>query len=312
MLIAVEGGDGVGKTTFATQLLDALPGLTEVKHFSPPKIDSIFTEYECFDAYTPGGGRDIVCDRLHLGELIYGPLYRDKSLLDSAGLLHVELYLRAKGCLLVHMDARDTVVYERLWGEGARGEDFLQKMHVQTVLSNYRKRVSRSLLRTLKYTDTAPANPEWTIAHARRAERAAARVAPFKSYIGYELPHLLLLGEKKGSLHLGDHAAAFVPYASTSGHYMLTGLAEAGITRIGIANALEEDLPALAAALGYPPIVALGRHADRAATKAGLRHGTVPHPQYIRRFHHPMRAEYIATIVRAADTGGDLGSWPKS
>jgi DNA polymerase III delta prime subunit len=69
----VEGPDGAGKTTYATALA-AQFGL-KVHHEGPPPADNIFGHYyQLLDRQ-----QAMVFDRLHLGELVYGPLLRGKS-----------------------------------------------------------------------------------------------------------------------------------------------------------------------------------------------------------------------------------------
>jgi deoxyadenosine/deoxycytidine kinase len=306
LIIIVEGGDGVGKTTFVEQLHEDVP-LAEVRHKSQPK-QGVFFEYEDLDDYPQYPGQDVFYDRQFVGELIYGPLYRETSLLDPAGLVHVELYLRARGALLVHMDADAQIVYDRVFLKHSRGEDFLQKMHVETVLRGYRKYMLRTRLKTL-IVNSETANPGWTCAVARRLERKVRKLRSFTTYIGYDDPSLLLVGEKRGDER---HGAAFVPYATTSGHYMLSGLLAVGLPRVGIANALEEDLPSLWETIGRPPVVALGRTAQRELKRGKIPHGVAPHPQYARRFVHKRRDDYARLILEVAQTQEDRGSWPRS
>ena len=311
MLIAVEGGDGTGKTTFCNALAELVPN-AERLHFGQPKHESIFHEYECIDDYKPGQGRHIISDRYHLGELIYGPLYRGGSKLDGPGLLHVELYLRAKGALLVHLTAAAETIYARIYDETAdRDEDFLQKMHVETVLRSYSKYTTQTRLKTLHFANGEHVGTEWTISMAKRIERRARHLASYNTYVGYEDPSLLLVGETHGRLNQG-HAAAFVPYPATSGHYLLSSLLAVGCPRIGLVNALQDDVDSLWRALGCPPVVALGRVASKELTKVGIVHGAVPHPQFIRRFHHGKSEEYGRLILKVSNTREDQGSWPTS
>lgn len=91
IFIICEGPDNVGKSTLIKNLKDHFNDYTlHTLHYSNVKQDSpeIVQEYstklytEMFDvmlnstAYNKSG---IICDRSHLGEMVYGPIYRGYS-----------------------------------------------------------------------------------------------------------------------------------------------------------------------------------------------------------------------------------------
>jgi len=136
----------------------------------------------------------------------------------------------------------------------------------------------------------------------RAAEDVAAPLAAFPSYVGPPHPDDLLLGERRlAPVYRGA-------FASTSGRYLLRALGDVDPPPpdLGLANALEEDVPALLEVLGYPRVCALGRQAQRSLQAAGVTHGAVPHPQYRRRFHHAADGEYRDAIYRALAGAEDL------
>jgi hypothetical protein len=101
-----------------------------------------------------------------------------------------------------------------------------------------------------------------------------------------------------------------MPYPGTSGHYLLSLLDPNGSCRVGLANACDVDDPiALWKTLDEPRVVALGRMASMKLTWAGVPHGTVPHPQYVRRFHHATGHLYAVLIRDVARSGEDAASW---
>jgi hypothetical protein len=132
----------------------------------------------------------------------------------------------------------------------------------------------------------------------------------FPSYLGGTRPRVLLLGEKRGGQppHHGD-TRAFTPRGSTSGRWLLESLPERLWPRVGIANALEEDLTQLYVTLRYPAVVTLGRAAHERAELAQIRHASVPHPQWVRRFHHQDLPEYGELIENVAGTDRNELSW---
>lgn len=131
-LIIVEGCDGSGKTTYVNNLVEQLPDETIVKHCGPlrrPALQEYLYPLTRRDPDAP-----FVADRWHLGEMIYGPLYRGSSQLTMAQNAYIEMYLEAQGALRVIMDTPYDTVKRRL---AIRGEDFLQEEHTRLVLDFY-------------------------------------------------------------------------------------------------------------------------------------------------------------------------------
>ena len=81
---------------------------------------------------------------------------------------------------------------------------------------------------------------------------------------------------------------------------------------MGLANAKDlgpTGIIELRHALGDPKVVALGKEAARVADSSGVPFGSVPHPQYHRRFHHMRPSLYRDAIDRAL-VGAHVTSFP--
>lgn len=74
MLILIEGHDGTGKTTLARKLVAATGA--EYLHKSAPTAPTAYAEYVA----PLEAGKSYVCDRWHLGELVYPAIYGRLSL----------------------------------------------------------------------------------------------------------------------------------------------------------------------------------------------------------------------------------------
>lgn len=304
MLIICEGVDGSGKTTLVERLANLLEGNVRVLHRGPP-TDHPLREYELdLQDYRPGSGEHVICDRWHLGELIYGPLYRGESLLEGAGQLHVEMLLQARGALLVHVDEPLDVVRERL---ATRGETYLRPEDVEWVWRQYDEVVYASHLETLD-SSSSLASITGAAAHL---ERLAAELADHPTYVGPTRPTWLLLGERRGPKH-PEFTSAFAPMPGTSGHYLLTHLPRTLRRKVGIANACEDgDLAHLHRVLGRPGTATLGQLATktaRAELPINVGIGAAPHPQYVRRFWHH-HGEAYGQVIQEALRGRDLLQW---
>jgi len=129
-----------------------------------------------------------------------------------------------------------------------------------------------------------------------------------RSYVGNPEPEVLLVGDQHNPANDISYAASFGPWAGC-GPWLLGCLAPEYWRTIGLCNAAEGNVADLWGAIGCPPTVSLGRRAQDACAVAGVSSGTVPHPQYIRRFLHGQLDAYGKLITAVAETQEDLGDW---
>lgn len=133
-IIIIEGVDGSGKSTLAQKLADASPLPVRMEHRGVPE-KKIEDEYL---APLLKVGRDelVIADRWHVGETIYGPLYRGHSELLARPLLNklIESTLDDIGAVRVILSPSLRTVKSRL---DFRGEDYLQPEHVKWVHDQY-------------------------------------------------------------------------------------------------------------------------------------------------------------------------------
>lgn len=307
MIIILEGPDGAGKTTLANQLHLLLPYSWRL-HRGPLRRDP-FDEYEAdletWDGYTP-----IICDRWHLGELIYGPILRGASQLDKVARWHIEAFLLARGALQVIITAPLAELRQRL---NARGDELVTPEMLYEISDGYFAAMEGNFLSTLICDD--PINVPSILALAADCWAHAHALRSFPSYVGSPTPRYLLLGEKRHDNTVGP---AFVPAAGTSGRFLLEHLLPAlpGDVEIGLANASEENVVDLWHSLGRPKVCALGDVAyDQVMADINERGGhafplgATAHPQFVRRFHNRSGAQYARTILSALESSEDLRSW---
>lgn len=310
MLIIVEGCDGAGKTTFVSELKRRIEARTlnrftevQVMHKGPPTQHPL-DEYETpLFQYTPSRLRTIICDRWHLGEGIYPHVLKRTTQYDRAVRRHIEMFLLSKGAYLVILQPTIETLRERVQ---RRGDDLVHVSQLSRISLEYGHAAQSSLLPT-RIIHGAPTVMDYdsVISNAETAVSIAHSLSAFTTYIGPRFPQTLLLGDRRNPPYNQQGGyPAFGPYASTSGHYLLTHLERPRL--VGIANACDvDDWRVLHAVLGRPKIVTLGALAHRAVT---IPHGAVPHPQYIRRFHHSAGGAYGAAITQASK-GDDLSKW---
>jgi thymidylate kinase len=320
-VIILEGSDLTGKSTFADVLVDLLHRRgRSAFHLKtgPPEPDADpFVEYEqrLYPFLQEPGTATAILDRWHWGELIYGPVMRGGSRIDmNSGFRHIELFLASVGAIVVWLHQPAEVLIERY---SRRGDDFVPDTQVLRQINNhYPLAAQHSILPVLALRDP-------TIEDACTALDVAADNDPYPgtrtfiqhpTYIGSQNPHYLLLGEKRGGQppHHGDRSA-FVPRSGNSGSFLLSALPEDMWPHVGIVNVCEDEDPGELDELWNlydgPNLVALGRAAHRAATRAQLEHSVIPHPQFVRRFKHGERENYGRLIRAATNKTMDRLDW---
>ncbi len=317
MLIIVEGPDGAGKTTVVemlrkeTQKMDRFAKIEVLR--KGPATQHPLDEYESpLLSYRPGGMHHIICDRWHVGEWVYPHIMGRSTQADRAVWYHVELFLQSRGALIVHMTREPGVLFSRVTD---RGDDFISPMQVVPIASAYTNMITEHVA-PIQYYISDVESVEGIILDALAQDANAVKLNGLVTYVGPPKPERLLIGDVRNGVDPlnaeGDIRPAFMPYRSTSGHYLLSLLRRSMMHGLGIINACDVDVFSEAYdILGRPPAVALGSNAYAATVFGGdLQRGItgVPHPQFIRRFHNKDTQAYEGAI-RAAFGGEDLIKW---
>lgn len=181
MLIVLEGCDCTGKTTLARQL-DTIIRETSSRpihhlHFGPPKERDPRREWlPPINDYRPGREHFII-DRLHIGDEVYGPLYRGERWLTDAGRREIDLVLYRKGAVLVHTVANADVVHERMQQpDDSPHADVMRPDWIEQVLQSYEHVIPKTgdLVPVVRY-DTTRGPSTSARAWAARAIVAAAQ-----------------------------------------------------------------------------------------------------------------------------------------
>lgn len=295
-MIILEGPDGSGKSTLAGELGGA-------RHEGPPGDVDLFRHYQMKlqeEAY-------VVHDRLFHGELVYGPVMRGRSRLTPYQARYLEYQAATYGCLMVWCDADSEVLPKR-------GDPIYQTVLASELRSRYEETRRWSRLRCHYYrSDQERADVTARAVNAK----ANPREWPHRG-VGTQAPLAVLVGEAwPGRWPVPDDPAwSSDPYrclrpfdASPSGRYLLSALERTNLgpqelyltnarkqwTRRSVAT-LREELDAL---IGEPPLVALGKEAQRELRVAGLMPrvaAVLDHPQYVSRFHHEKLEEYAMKL----------------
>lgn len=319
MLIILEGPDCAGKSTFAQRLATALRraepnSKIDVWHRGIPRWHP-FEEYiyPLLD-YRPEQNRHVICDRWHLGEVVYPSIVGRSTEQTPAVTAYIEMFLQSRGALLVHCTAsNDHLDY---CGSAREDAQEVRDLIPATTVSFFNA-VTRSLLPSVTFDVSQPDNqniPDYVkqvIGLGNDEAWFTEDLNPFTTYIGSPRPLVLFLGDRRGTAkhdvsEFGKWPA-FLPESRTSGKYLMETLTTIelrvmlhGLTlrEIGIANACDIDDPvALWHAIDEPQVVALGRKATDVCRDNNIPYRTVHHPQRRQRFHYNDRLGYLAELL---------------
>lgn len=131
-IIILEGIDGSGKSTLATRIVEYWPGTSTVIHRGP--IQSSVEEELIMPLLNLEPDELLIADRWHLSELIYGPLYRGTSQINTETMQQIEKTLHDLGAVRVVLQPPLEEVTQRLT---ERGEDFLVESDAPYVYAAY-------------------------------------------------------------------------------------------------------------------------------------------------------------------------------
>lgn len=331
MLIIIEGTDASGKSTLVAevqrQLAASYPDATvEFFHKSKPAELTrrwVLNDYVQSIEASDWSARMGVADRWHWGEATYAPLKRPATNKDGFGLLGVagwrwtELFLMSRGVAQFLLYQPLDVIEARL---ASRGDDYVSVEELESILAMYEHAlVSSSLAGVLsppaESLDTVASFATLVIDIAERMQDDYLALRQFPSYIGPRYPKVLLVGDRQNitKRYEKETKLPFMPVDGNSGEFLLSALPEEAWKVVGIVNANDIDMQTLDAlwdTIGKPPIVALGRMAERALIAADIDHYvTTYHPQHVRRFFHSEKQEYGKAIMRLAQTQGRGDKW---
>ena len=126
MLIVLEGPDGAGKTTLAKALMAGFYSkwsarTFKVEHRGPLRLNVDPVDEYTLPDYDPTDRANlVVCDRWHLSEAVYGPIYRGASRVDLG--FH-EKWLDDRGALKLYVTAPLKILTARV---SERGDDYIE------------------------------------------------------------------------------------------------------------------------------------------------------------------------------------------
>jgi thymidylate kinase len=135
LLIILEGPDGAGKSTLAREIADQLcPHVVKMLHAGPPTAHPIDEYVTPLLDYRPGAGSHIICDRWHLGEMVY-PQILERPTQWNIGIERlVHRFLRSVGACVVLLQPTLSELRTRL---DVRGDDLITSLQLEDITRAY-------------------------------------------------------------------------------------------------------------------------------------------------------------------------------
>jgi thymidylate kinase len=317
LLIIIEGPDCAGKSTLAARLADVIRSYDDemkvtLLHRGPPTGHPLDEYVAPLLSYRPGYRNHVICDRWHLGELVYPRVYRRSSAMTPGVAAYVELFLQSRGAYVVAMDCDDD--YLRACGE-YRGDPVSELELLAPANARFREVFAQTALpsTTVASGDVTELDVRAIIGEAKLIEDRVTHAlgGEYTTYVGSPRPSLLLVGDRRGiagePTDYGDWPA-FAPFSATSGDYLMTVLTQELLrvpthghllSSLAFANANDVDnIRDVWLDVGEPPVIALGVNAARKLRLSDVPvKRKIPHPQYWKRFRHHEPDVYLQQLM---------------
>lgn len=294
MLVVIEGVDKAGKSTLADRLKRELEW--PIVHFGKPGPDPAL-EYITFlkdDTH-------IICDRFYVGELIYGPLLRNKHSMTPLQIVTIERMCRKVGMILVHVDPEYGIIATRLM---LLGDDLINAEQNELAHKMFRDIMpSRNTGHIVKWSQGT------TVQHVAETIRMMVdrdillhqRAMEYCSGIGTVIGEkIVLVGEK-----LNDSTTwVGMPFDSgPSSDYLLRTMQHANVdeSKVYVTNSdkvTQKEVDFLKST-GSTKFISLGNKAHDKLKSLGISSAKVAHPGYWRRFHHYDMPKYATQLANA-------------
>lgn len=296
MGFVLEGPDGAGKTTFAKRLVENLAGY-RTEHFGPPTQPPL-EEYLHWLVDQDAKGHRMIIDRFHLGESVYGPIFRGTLGLNRYELTAIEWALMVRGYMMVHVSQPLKTLVDSL---ERRGDQMVKVNQLTKILELYWDVTQRSIMPYDSYDYNWPATLRFMLEREKAYRlRSEAYLKHMGHYWGTGClqPSVILVGEKvnpklnsKGVPFSVGKASEWLIDALTWNGWRATCYLTNAVKEDGEREMVAREVRWLQGQAKVderviPQVIALGSVAGDVLEKHKIEHSLVYHPSYHRRFNY--------------------------
>ena len=160
-VLIFEGCDASGKTTIQEILREIIRHTFLIHTSAPVKGNSKEYFYNLLDKLTDFAGiinQPLFFDRFHVGELVYGSIFRPETIDDAVKekMFRLEERLAEKEAKMVYITASPDTIVNRL---KKRGDWYVQPSDVQRILDKYEQMLAKSRLPIFRLDTTSDYTP---------------------------------------------------------------------------------------------------------------------------------------------------------
>lgn len=316
MFIAIEGSDGSGKSSLIDavkkELYNQRPDISHITlhHKGRPPEETrecLLNEYALSFENVDFQTEVHLADRWHWGERTYAPIKRPHTNIDGYGLLGVagwrwvELFMQSRGMAQFLLYQNLDTIKARV---SSRGDDFIDVSELESIYNAYNETarvavLAETILPGNSSLEDLPGFAAHIIDVAETVSKRASALRKFPQYIGAVKPKVLLITAEENT----STSLPIVPTPGSTGEWVLSSLPHDLWKTVGVVNSQSissSEMYDLHAALGNPPIAALGKSAERLILKTTIHtddYVAIQHPQLIRDHGTATEKEFGEVIV---------------
>jgi thymidylate kinase len=304
VFIIIEGADKTGKTTLANAIVERF-GCKYMHSGKPGKSPA--TEYATYALKNHGS---IVCDRFHLGELVYGPLFRGKAGISPLEFATLERILRLKQTILIQTTTDISLANKRLL-VSTQNEMVDQTQNAKAVVA-FNKIINQSNVQhIIKYDGSTRQNLNDVLDQIESlkdlVEKDQAVIRKVCTGIGTPTgKKIVFVGEKVNK----RVSWLDLPFdKGFSSQFLLDSFKAAGVpeTLVYLCNADKLKKAEVDFLRNDSTVfVALGKKAQAKLKELNVLHFALPHPQFVKRFHWKNKDEYAYRLQSILVANNDI------
>lgn len=305
MIVICCGCDKTGKTTLVKKLAEKYDA--EIIKTSQPQTDDAFKEY-VKTICELDLDKDYVFDRFHLGEIVYGPLYRNKSDLTASKLHYLEMKLLRYNAMVIYCSTDSQVIINNFVKDM---EEFTKPEDVLKIMLCFENALNDSILPKFYFNYNKITDDKvFHFVNTNKLEHHSDL-----DFIGTPSPSVLLVGDRLNERSVERNGFRSV-FCSPSGLFLVEALKKlCWLDKAAIINSDELSKNSIfenVCLFNAKIIISLGKNAWKTLSEKNINSYAVSHPQFAKRFYGPEgNDQYANELAEKVKYGLLFKDWDK-